>query len=284
MSSDTLTVALITEVFHGADGPARLLEHLERARALDAQLAVLPELPLDPWVPVSRAPHDADAEPPEGPRQRTLRDAARQAGLAVLGGVIEVDPTSGRRHNTALLVDRAGEVRLRYRKLHLPSEPGFWESDHYAPGDEPPRSTDALGMRLGVQICSDMNRPVGCQLLAAAGAEVVLAPRATPTDSWPRWRLVLRAGAVTSAAYVLSVNRPRPEGAAAIGGPSVAIAPDGRVLLETTEPVATVALRRESVRLARRDYPGSLPLRTGVYASAWSELHDRGRRGDPTPG
>ncbi len=272
MTADSLTVALITEVFPSADEAGRLLDHLRRARALGAELAVLPELPMDPWVPVTRQADETDAEPPGGPRQRRLQSAAREAGVAVLGGVIESDPTTGTRFNTAVLVDREGGILARYRKLHLPSEPGFWESDHYRPGDAPPRVVTFLGLRLGIQVCSDMNRPTGCQLLAAAGAEAVLAPRATPTESWPRWRLVLRADAVTSAAWVVSVNRPRPEGEAAIGGPSVVISPTGEVLLETEEPVAVVTLEREAVRRARADYPGMLALPAGLYAAGWREV------------
>ncbi|RMH31529.1 MAG: hypothetical protein D6692_00345, partial [Planctomycetota bacterium] len=57
-----------------------------------------------------------------------------------------------------------------------------------------------------------------------------------------------------------------------IAGPSIAVAPDGRVLLETTDPVATVTLRRDAVERARRDYPGYLAMRADLYARAWTEI------------
>lgn len=110
---------------------------------------------------------------------------------------------------------------------------------------------------------------MGCQLLAAAGTEAILVPRATPPESWERWKLVLRANAVTCAAWVVSVNRPRPEGDARIGGPSVVIAPDGRVVVETTEPVVTAVLDVAAVETARRGYPGYLARPAGLYAEAW---------------
>ena len=269
MASDTLKVALVTEVFHDPEGRDRLRAMLARARDQGAELAVLPELPLNSWCPAGRVPDDADAEGPEGPRQRALAGAAHAAGVALLGGAILRDPASGRRHNTALLFDARGEEVARYAKLHLPAEEGYWETDHYQPGGELPGPVEIMGFPLGLQICSDVNRPEPTHVLGALGALAVLAPRATPPESWERWRLVLRANAVTSGLYVVSVNRPRPEAGAPIGGPSVAIAPDGRVLLETHEPLSCVTLERGAVEAASRTYPGYLPVRSALYAEGW---------------
>jgi predicted amidohydrolase len=97
----------------------------------------------------------------------------------------------------------------------------------------------------------------------------VLVPRATPPETWARWRLVLAANAVTSGVYVVSVNRPAGEPGAAPGGPSVAIAPSGEVLLETTEPLAVVTLERRAAAEARCRYPGYLSVRAHLYAEAW---------------
>ncbi len=101
---------------------------------------------------------------------------------------------------------------------------------------------------------------------------MILAPRATPTTSYPRWQAMICADAITTASYVVSINRPRPEGEAAIGGPSVVAAPDGSVLVEATEPVTVVTLEREALDDARRDYPGYLARRPGLYSTAWAAL------------
>ncbi len=272
MSFDPLTVALVTDVFPAADDAPRLHDHLGTAASTGAHLAVLPELPLHPWIPLTRRPSHADAESPRGPRHHTLADAALAGGLALLGGAIVRDPDSGRRHNTALLFDPAGEPLLNYRKVHLPDEEGYWEAHHYEPGDrlEPPARVAGWG--IGVQICSDANRPQACSALAAMGADVILVPRATPAETWARWRLVLRAAAVTSCAYVISVNRPGSRSDGFIGGPSVAISPTGDVLLETTDPVAAVTLGREVLDAARREYPGYLDVRADVYEEAWRRV------------
>jgi predicted amidohydrolase len=104
---------------------------------------------------------------------------------------------------------------------------------------------------------------------------VVCAPRATPPDTYDRWRLVLRANAVMSCTFVLSVNRPKPEAGASIGGPSLGIGPDGSVLAETTEPVAVVDLDRTTLRRCRVDYPGYLRRFPSLYADGWRDIAGR---------
>ena len=271
MNAESLTVALITDVFPTRDDEQRLLTSLREAKARGAQLAVLPELPLNRWVPASQVPSDADAEPPHGPRESAMAVAARATGLALLGGAIVRDPENGRRHNTAVLFDSNGQELLRYRKIHLPDEEGYWETHHYAPGGKLARPVRVDGFGVGVQVCSDANRPQGCNALAAMGAEAILLPRATPAETYARWRLVLRANAVTSCAYVVSVNRPGTRSQGVIGGSSMVAGPAGDVLIETTDPVATVTLERSVLARARKNYPGYLDVRPKVYERAWRQ-------------
>ncbi len=276
----SLGVALITEVFHEDPGGERLRAHLGAAKRRGADVAVLPELPLNPWAAYSTDARDEDAEMIDGPRQRTMAEAAREVGIALLGGAIVIDPDSGKRHNTALLYSADGSCLARYRKVHLPEEEGYWETSHYVAGRQPPKVVDGLALRAGLQICSDINRPEGFQLLAAQGAEVVFAPRATPPETWDRWRMVLRANAVMAGAYVVSANRPRPEQGASIGGPSVVIAPTGEVVAETEEPLKVVKIERRVVQTAAREYPGYLKRFPRLYAKGWGRLEDaKGRSG-----
>ncbi len=269
---DTVTLALLTEVFPGPDGPRHLTERLRRAADDGAEIALLPELPMDRWAPATRRTDDDDAEPPRGPRWAAQRDAARAAGLALVGGAIIRDPETGHRHNTAFVFDREGRVRGEYRKVHLPSEQGFWEADHYRPGDAFAEPVFGLPLPIGVQICSDANRPAGSHVLAALGAELIVVPRATPVASWERWELVLRAIAITSCSFVATVNRPGPESGVPIGGPSALFGPDGSVLHESSEPLAITTVDRTVVEQARRDYPGYLEVRHELYADAWTSL------------
>ncbi len=272
MHQGEYTIALINDVFYDDPDGDRLHGRLHEAKRQGAELAVLPELPLNPWSPAHRTPLAEDAEPPEGPRHQRQAAAAAAAGIALLGGVILRDPATDRRHNTALLFDASGALAGAYQKLHLPEEEGFWETSHYEPGLHPPRVIDGLGPAMGVQICSDLNRLVGAQLLAAQGVEIVLAPRATPGATYPRWRLVYQAAAVTSAAYVVSVNRPRPEAGVPLGGPSLVVGPDGAVLLETEDPVAVITLDLSMVGRMRKEYPGYLSFPASVYAEGWRRM------------
>jgi predicted amidohydrolase len=275
MTDATMTVALITEVYSGEEAGERLRARLLEARREGASLAILPELPLDRWAPATREAREEDAEPPGGRRHAIQAEAARASGLALVGGAIVVDPASGRRHNTALVFDGRGEALAAYRKLHLPQEEGFWEASHYEPGDEPPGLVEVPGLRLGLQICSDANRPALALVPAALGADLVACPRATPPGSYERWKLVLRANAVTGCSYVASVNRPEDRAGTDIGGPSLLVAPDGEVLLESTEPLALATLERERLSAAREDYPGYLDLRADLYARAWERVARR---------
>jgi len=268
----SLTVALISDVFVQPDDAPRLLASLMQARSRGADLVVLPELPLNPWSPATETPNEADAEPPGGPRHQGLSHAARTAAIGVVGGAIVREPRSGRRHNTALVFDAAGTLVASYQKVHLPEEEGFWETHHYDPGDALASVIDAFQLRIGLQVCSDVNRAEGSRLLGALGAEVIVSPRATEAATFGRWKTVLTANAITSGAYVLSVARPRPEFGIALGGPSFAVAPTGEVLVETTEGVAFVTLYRTVVEEARRGYPGYLPTRADLYADGWTRV------------
>ncbi|MXW83651.1 MAG: carbon-nitrogen hydrolase family protein [Rhodothermaceae bacterium] len=265
-----LTVALISEIF---SSERELVDCLEHAHDQDAALAILPELPFNLWSPATKAVCAEDAEGPGGLRENMLCAAAKKAGIAVLGGVIRRD-SGGLRTNLALLSDSHGCIIGSSAKHVLPDEEGFWECDHYRPSEDPPRIIEFTGIKLGVQICSDANRPTAAQLLAAQGVQVILAPRATSPSSWKRWRLAYQAMALTCSAWVVSVGRPRPEFGVDMGGPSLVVNPMGEVLLETTDRIAVTTLNLSAVEDARQSYPGYLVWAAKMYVAGWAEVHE----------
>ncbi|MBS2039137.1 DUF952 domain-containing protein [bacterium] len=234
----------------------------ESLSQVQADLVVLPELPWHRWCPAQpeRDPQDDDLG-----RAEQQAQVARDSGKWLLGGSIL------NRRNTALLYNPQGELKLRYEKVHLPQEPGFWEANHYDPGQEGPRVCDDLGFPLGVQLCSDIQRPFGAMFLRAQGAAAILLPRATERGTYKNWRLVMQAVARLSGCYLLSVNRPDLEDPP-IGGPSVVIGPNGEVLAEDDSPWLTFRLSHDEIVKARAEYPGYLEVPHELYARAWQSI------------
>ncbi|MCP4759171.1 MAG: carbon-nitrogen hydrolase family protein [Planctomycetes bacterium] len=269
--STSLSIALIRDVFFDETGPDRLRSRLAEARDGGASLAILPELAMLPWVPATKTARDEDAEAPLGPRHQIQSSIAAECGIGLLGGAIVRDELA-RRFNTALLFGPDGSYLHAYRKIHIPDEPGFWEADHYQADDAIPAPVDAFGMRLGFQICSDNNRPFGSHILGAQGADAILVPRSTESKTYVKWRPIFQANALTSGCWVLSVNRPGPESGVPIGGPSIAVAPDGTVVLESEDPVSIVTIDTDAVDQARTEYPGYLAFPTDLYARAWATV------------
>lgn len=262
-----MKLALISDVFYRAVDQSRLDTILADARAQGADLALLPELPLNRWAPASKESRDEDAEGLEGPRYKLLQEAARKHQIALVGGAIV--RVEGKRENRALIFDSEGNLAGSYAKVHLPEEPGFWETSHYEAGTGVPAVFDFLEIPFGVQICSDNNRPQGSHSLAARGAGLILVPRATEAATYQRWQLVFRANALVCSAYVASVNRPEAEAGVEIGGPSIVVSPQGEVLLETTDPLALIDLDPEPIQQARQGYPGYLPWPRKTYSDWW---------------
>ena len=267
-----MNIALISDTFYTDDGAQRLRQRLREAKALGAELAVLPEIPLNPWSPATTSVRADDAEGPDGWRRSAMASAAREAGIGLVGGAIVADPTTGRRRNTALIFDNTGTLVAEYAKVHLPNEPGFHEPSHYEPGTAMAEPIRAFALPVGIQICSDINRPVGSHALSAAGAAVIINPRATEAATFDRWKLVFRSTAMTTSCYVLSVNRPSPEQGVPLGGPSIAIDPNGEVLVATTDPVAVVSIDERVLTDAKKRYPGYLATPSALYAEAWRRL------------
>jgi len=263
-----MKLALINDVFFRANDRQRLDETLSRARDAGADLALLPELPLNGWAPATKKPVVEDAEEWGGPRQQIFRQAAQDHKISIVGGAILRDE-KGRRFNTALVFNPAGKMAGSYRKVHLPEEPGFWETSHYQAGEQAPALFELLPIPFGIQICSDTNRPHGSHLLASQGAGLILIPRATEAATYERWRLVFQANALTCGCYVASVNRPAAEQGVLIGGPSILVGPRGDIQSETTDSLAIVELDPEQVSRARLTYPGYLAWPSSYYARCW---------------
>ena len=269
---DELCIAMISDVFFGEDADERLGSHLQEAKNAGADLAVLPEIACNPWTPATKDMQESDVEDLGGPRCQMQSDAAKRIGIALVGSAILQQ--NGKRYNTCLLWDEHGELLGTYQKHHIPEEEDFWKPSHYSPGIEGFPVFDFRGWKIGIQICSDMNRPQGSHVLAAAGADVIVGPRSTELATYEKWKPVWIANALTTACYVCSVNRPSPENGVLIGGASIAVAPNGDVLAESCDAITVFTARQSTIRQSRIEYPGYLPCRSDVYAKCWDALKE----------
>ncbi|MFJ3981105.1 nitrilase-related carbon-nitrogen hydrolase [Streptomyces fungicidicus] len=223
-----------------------------RARAGD-DMVVLPELwtagawSYDRW--------DRDAEGIDGPTAEVMSAAARRAGVWLHAGSIVERDADGTLYNTALLFDRAGDLRGHYRKIH---RYGFdtGEATLMGGGRDIVTVPADFGV-VGLAICYDLRFPELFRGLLDAGAELVVLPAAWPAARLGHWRLLTRTRALEEQVFVLACCATGVHGGMEQGGHSAAVDPWGTVLGEagTAEEVVTVDFDMGEVARIRSDLP-----------------------------
>ncbi len=227
-----------------------------QAVAQGAQLLVTQELFTGPYFPLVQDPAFLKlAEPIPGPTTRALAGWAKRWGVHVAGSLFE-RRGPGLHHNTAVWLDPTGEITGRYRKTHIPDDPGFSEKYYFTPGDLGfPVHALSHGddpLNLGMLICWDQWFPEAARLMALGGAELITYPtaiggldRETPQehdDQLDAWITVQRAHAIANGVYVAAVNRIGHEGDKTFWGSSFVADPMGRIIAQASrdEPEALV--------------------------------------------
>ncbi len=179
------------------------------------------------------------AESIPGPTTDCFRPLARELEVVVVASVFEAR-APGVYHNTAVVIDADGAILGKYRKMHIPDDPGFYEKFYFTPGDLGFRTFKTRYAQVGVLICWDQWFPEAARLAALAGAEILFCPtavgwgagetRAARQAQLEAWELVQRSHAVTNGVYVAAVNRVGREEKITFWGASFAADPAGRVL------------------------------------------------------
>ncbi len=248
--------------------PRATAEAVARAAAAGARLVLLPELHDGPYFCQAEDPARFErAEPVPGPTTERLGALAARHRLVIVGSVFE-RRAAGVYHNTAVVLDADGRLAGRYRKMHVPDDPGYHEKFYFTPGDQGFRPIDTAVGRLGVLVCWDQWFPEAARLMALAGAGLLLYPTAIgwdPADDAAErarqleaWRLMHRAHACANGLMVLAANRcgrePGPAGGIEFWGHSLACGPQGEILAEagggpellcvTLDPARAEAVRR----------------------------------------
>ncbi|MGH8027899.1 MAG: carbon-nitrogen hydrolase [Pseudoxanthomonas sp.] len=250
MNQTTLPVALIQEKNHGdAEANLAVIEvRVAEAVKRGAKLVLLQELHNGAYFCQHESVAEFDlAEPIPGPSTERLGKLAKQHGVVLVSSLFE-RRAAGLYHNTAVVFEKDGSVLGKYRKMHIPDDPGFYEKFYFTPGDIGFKPIDTSVGRLGVLVCWDQWYPEAARLMALAGAELLLYPTAIgwdPSDEQAEknrqrdaWILSHRGHAVANGLPVLSCNRvghePSPLGASGIQfwGNSHVLGPQGEFIAE----------------------------------------------------
>ncbi len=230
-----------------AHNRARLGEAIGRLAGEGARLVVLQELHDSLYFCQTENPDHFDlAEPIPGPATEHYAALARRHGVVLVTSLFE-RRAPGLYHNTAVVFEADGTLAGRYRKMHIPDDPAYYEKFYFTPGDLGFRPIDTSVGRLGVQVCWDQWYPEGARLMALAGAELLIYPTAigfestdTPEEQSRQreaWTTVQRGHAVANGLPVVAVNRtghePDPSGQTAgiqFWGSSFVAGPQGELL------------------------------------------------------
>lgn len=248
-----------------------LKRNIADVAAQGAELVVLQELHNSLYFCQVESTDNFDlAEPIPGPSTDFYGQIARQHGIVLVTSLFE-RRAAGLYHNTAVVFERDGSIAGKYRKMHIPDDPAYYEKFYFTPGDMGFHPIDTSVGRLGVQVCWDQWYPEGARLMALQGAELLIYPTAigyessdTPDEQERQreaWTTVQRGHAVANGLPVIAVNRtghePDPSGQTngiSFCGSSFVAGPQGELLYRAPKDEAVNAVievdmqRSENVR------------------------------------
>ena len=272
----------------------RALKLVSKAAAEGARLVCLPEL--FSWryfCQTEDAAHFSLAEPVPGPTTKALEALALELEATVVTSIFE-RRAPGIYHNTAVVVDGKRGYVGKYRKMHIPDDPGYYEKFYFAPGDLGFKSFSTNVGECGVMVCWDQWYPEAARLTALHGAQILIYPTAIgwhPEEKatlGPRqheaWELVQRSHGIANGCFVVAANRvgfeahPNESTGIEFWGQSFVSAPDGRVLGRASsvdEAVLTVELDFAELEESRIGWPFLRDRRIDAYGDLTKRFLDR---------
>ncbi|MBI5656815.1 MAG: carbon-nitrogen hydrolase [Geobacter sp.] len=272
---------------------ARSVAGIREAAGKGAELVVLQELHCGPYFCQTEDTGCFDlAEPIPGPSTGEFGALAKELGIVIVTSLFE-RRAAGLCHNTAVVLERDGSIAGKYRKMHIPDDPSYYEKFYFTPGDLGFTPIATSVGKLGVLVCWDQWYPEAARLMALAGAEVLLYPTAIgwePGDHTEEqgrqleaWITSQRAHAIANGIPVVSVNRvgfePSPEGNGGIQfwGNSFVAGPQGEFLARLgseAEEVAVVEIDRQRSEAVRRIWPFLRDRRIDAYGDILKRYRD----------
>jgi len=296
MNDRVINVAVVQHACN-ADHDANLaatVAGIEDAAARGAALILLQELHRSTYFcQVEDAANFDQAESIPGPTTERLGELAAGHGLVIVASLFE-KRTAGLYHNTAVVLDTDGRIAGRYRKMHIPDDPGYYEKYYFTPGDLGFTPIDTSLGRLGVLVCWDQWYPEAARLMALSGAQLLLYPTAIgwdyddTSDEQARqrdaWLTVQRGHAISNSLPVLACNRvghePDPSGNSAgvrFWGSSSIIGPQGELIAQAgTDAAETLVAPVDLARTEqlRRGWPFLRDRRIDAYDALLARFRD----------
>ena len=215
----TLKIGLLQQhnVADRTDNMMRLAKGIEDLAKRGAQLIVLQELHNSLYFCQVENVNNFDlAEPIPGPSTGFYGELAKQYGVVIVTSLFE-KRAPGLYHNTAVVIEKDGSIAGKYRKMHIPDDPAYYEKFYFTPGDLGFHPIQTSVGKLGVLVCWDQWYPEAARLMALQGAELLIYPTAigyadedTPDEQQRQreaWTTVMRGHAVANGLPVISVNR-----------------------------------------------------------------------------
>lgn len=195
----------------------RLAENITDLAQRGAELVVLQELHNSLYFCQTEDVNNFDlAEPIPGPSTNFYGELARKLGIVLVTSLFE-KRAAGLYHNTAVVIEKDGTIAGKYRKMHIPDDPAYYEKFYFTPGDIGFHPIDTSVGRLGVLVCWDQWYPEAARLMALQGAEMLIYPTAIGYESSDTeaeqqrqreaWTTVMRGHAVANGLPVIAVNR-----------------------------------------------------------------------------
>ena len=223
------------------------------------------------------------AEPIPGPTSQVLSEIAKENGVVIIASMFE-KRAPGLYHNTTAVIDADGTYLGKYRKMHIPDDPGYYEKYYFTPGDAPVENQSAVeaGYRIfetkfakiGVLICWDQWYPEAARITSLMGAEILFYPTAigwdtTETDpninreQYNAWQTIQRSHAIANGVHVVAVNRIGVEAEQQFWGGSFVANPHGTLLYLASHNQPEVHVQEIDLDL------------TEYYRSTWPYFRDR---------
>jgi len=272
-----LTVALVQQsnTDNAQHNMAKSMSAIREAAQKGAKLVVLQELHRSLYFCQTENVDVFDlAETIPGPSSNALGELAKELSIVIVASLFEKRAT-GLYHNTAVVLEQDGSIAGKYRKMHIPDDPGFYEKFYFTPGDIGFEPIQTSVGKLGVLVCWDQWFPEAARLMAMAGAEVLIYPTAIgwdPNDDIAEqtrqkdaWVISQRAHAVANGVPVISCNRVGHESdpsaqsdGISFWGNSFIAGPQGELLAEannTDEQILVVEIDQKRSENVRRIWP-----------------------------